>query len=126
MGTMPSNYAADKEENETVTFFMPVYKMDDPLWYRELLDATSMTIIGFTRTAIAVMPLVLYSPVFSVMMLFGLTHGLAYWLAWKLPHDNKVHWFSNPEGSVHNAEYGELIWGFFLGLGFLLIGLNHG
>lgn len=126
MGRMSSDYTVDKQSHETLTYFLPVYTMEDPLWYREFIDFMGMTVIGFARTALAILPLVWLHPEYLIMLLIGLTQGIAYLLAWQIPHDNKVKWFSNPEGSVHNAEYGELLWGLFIGLGFVLVGVIHG
>ena len=127
IGRLPPGYGKDGEPNEVLTFFLPVYDMQDPLWYRELVDVAGMSWIGFVRMGLSALPLVFFDMYALILLVAGALQGPAYWLAWRLwPDTGKQHWFSNPEGSVHNAEYGELLWGLVIGLAFVCIGAVNG
>lgn len=108
--TMPRGYSHDGNPYEKA---FGLIKFTQPNDFRGNL------IVGFFRGLMIFGALIVLSPVWAAAIVGNaLIYAAAYYIAWKwLPLSKGQIWFfSNPEGSVYNAEYGELIYGFLFGL----------
>lgn len=108
--TMPRGYSKDGDKYETL---FGLIKFTQPNDFRGNL------IVGFFRGLFIFGALIVVSPVWAAAIVGNaLIYASAYYVAWKwFPHSTgKIWFFSNPEGSVYNAEYAELIYGFLFGL----------
>ncbi len=78
---------ADGMQHETVTFWLPRYNRNDPLWKREAIDAAGMFVIGAVRGLLLLLPLAVFDMnILFLALFFGVLHAQSYLVAWRA-HD---------------------------------------
>lgn len=101
-----------------LTFWLPQYTMNDPMWYRVLIDFIGMTLVGAGRGALQSMPLTLISLKFLWLIPVSASMSIAYLIGTKI--------FPNGWGVLgveSGTEVSEFLTGLFYGLGLAFISL---
>lgn len=66
--------------NEEINFWLPVYTMADPLWYRETIDFIGVSVVGAMRGLILAIPFMDRRAL--ILCLGGPLSAFGYWIGW--------------------------------------------